>query len=528
MNEATSDGKQPTNGAQALIQTLVDAGVEVCFANPGTSEMHFVAALDDVPGMRGVLCLFEGVASGAADGYARMAQRPAATLLHLGPGLGNAFANLHNARRAATPMVNIVGDHATYHKPLDAPLESDIDSVAGACSGWVRRSERADEVARDAAEAVAAAQSSPGQVATLILPADACWLEAPGPAAPLPVPRPADPDEALIDELAALLRSGSPVVLLLGGRALRGDGLVAAARIAASSGARLLAETFPVRHERGAGLPVVDRLAYLAEFAQMQLSGAEHLIVIDTAPPVSFFAYPDKASVLSPPDCTVHLVDRSFDPVAVLGALADALGAPTDVAVAPPSRPALPSGALTAETAAQVIGALMPERSIVVDEANTSGLFLTGATVGAPRHDWLCLTGGAIGIGIPLATGAAIACPDRPVLCLEADGSAMYTLQALWTQAREQLDVTTVVFSNRSYSVLNMELRRVGAASVGPKALSMLDLHQPELDFVALAQGMGVPATRATTAEELAEQLRDALTSGGPALIEAIVPPLGL
>lgn len=515
------------NGARALIETLVAADVDVCFSNPGTSEMHFVAALDDVPGMRGVLCLFEGVASGAADGFARMSGRPAATLLHLGPGLGNAMANLHNARRAHSPIVNIVGDHATYHKQYDAPLESDIDSIAAACEGWFRRSMSPDEVAQDAADAVAAALASPARIATLVLPADVCWLDAPGAVGPS-TPEPASaPDPALVAEIAAVLRGDASSVVLIGGRAMLADGVTAAARVATAAGARLFAETFPARHERGAGLPPVDRLAYLAEFAQMQLDGAEHVVVVDAAAPVSFFAYPGKASVLTPEGCAIHQVPRSVDPVAFLEALAEALDAPADVAVAEASRPELPSGPLTTDGAAAVIGALLPERAIVVDEANTSGLFIPAATAGAPRHDWLCLTGGSIGVGLPLAVGAAVACPDRPVLALQADGSAMYTLQALWTMVRESLDVTTVIFANHSYAVLNMELQRVGAAQVGPKALSMLDLHGPELDFVSLAQGMGVGATRATTAEEFAEQLAAALATPGPSLIEAVVPPLG-
>lgn len=516
------------NGARALIQTLVDAGVDVCFTNPGTSEMHFVAALDEVEPMRGILCLFEGGATGAADGYARMAGKPASTLLHLGPGLGNGFANLHNARRGHSPVVNIVGDHATYHKQYDAPLESDIDAVAGACSGFVRRSTKPDEVARDTAETVAASMASPNQVATLVLPADVCWLEAPGPVAPVE-PEPAlAPSDELVAKLVDVFSSGAASGLLIGGRATREDGVVAAARIAAATGTRVLCETFPTRQERGAGLPAIDRLAYLAEFAQMQLDGLADLVVVDAAAPVSFFAYPEKASVLQPEGCELHEVDLAVDPVALLAAVADALDAPAEVPVAAPSRPEPPTGPLTAELVAQAIGALLPEDAIVVDEANTSGLFIPGATAGAPRHDWLCLTGGAIGAGIPMATGAAVACPDRKVLSLEADGSAMYTMQALWTQAREELDVVTIIFSNHSYAVLNMELNRVGAEDAGPKALRMLDLTGPGLDFVALAQGMGVEATRATTGEELTEQLTAAFAAKGPRLIEAVIPPLGL
>jgi acetolactate synthase-1/2/3 large subunit len=468
------------------------------------------------------------VASAAADGFARMADRPAATLLHLGPGLGNAFANLHNARRGSTPVVNIVGDHATYHKQFDAPLESDIDAVAGACSRWVHRSMSPDSVAADTAQAVAEAQASPGGVATLILPADVCWLDAPGAVAPVAAVPAAAPTQAQVDRLVELLRAQGRTVLLIGGRTVRERGLVAAERIRAATDAVLLCETFPARQERGAGVPDITRLAYLAEFAEMQIGDADRLIAVDTPAPVSFFAYPGKASVLTPESCEIESVDRNVDPVALLEAVADALGASEECAVAAPARPELPSGALTSETVAQAIGALLPENAVVVDEANTSGLFIPGATAGAPRHDWLCLTGGAIGVGLPLATGAAIACPDRPVLCLQADGSAMYTIQALWTQVREQLNVTTVIFSNRSYAILNLELSRVGAEAGGPKSRAMLDLTDPIMDFVSIASGMGVQAARAETAEEFNEALRAALAHQGPSLVEAVIPALGL
>ncbi len=511
------------NGARALLSTLVDAGVDVCFANPGTSEMHFVAALDDVPAMRGVLCLFEGVVTGAADGYGRVAGRPAATLLHLGPGLGNGFANLHNARRARTPVVNIVGDHATYHARYDAPLQSDIASIAGAVSGWYRSTARADDVAGDAADAVAAATGPPGCVATLVLPADSSWSESTsGPCPPRPRGRPAVVPTDTIEEAAKALRSGERAALLLGGGALRADGLQAASRVAATTGAALLGETFPANLERGAGVPAVERLAYLAEMAQAQLDGVRHLVLVDAKPPVSFFAYPDKASDLVPSGCTVHtLVRPGEDATGALEALAGAVGAPGDAGVpAPWGRPDSPTGALTTESLAAAVGATLPEGTIVVDEGNTSGLFVSGATAGGPRHDWLTLTGGAIGIGLPMATGAAVAAPERPVLCLEADGSAMYTLQALWTQAREGLNVTTVVLSNRSYAILNMELHRVGADGGGPLSRRLLDLTDPELDFSALAHGMGVPARRVENAEDLATALERGFAEPGPMLIE--------
>jgi acetolactate synthase-1/2/3 large subunit len=519
-----------SNGARALIRTLVDSGVDVCFTNPGTSEMHFVAALDEVPEMRAVLGLFEGVVTGAADGYARMARRPAATLLHLGSGLGNGLANLHNARRARTPVVNIVGDHATYHKQYDAPLDSDIESIARGVSSWIRTSATPSAVATDAAEAVAAARGPAGQVATLILPADSSWGEAPeGPAAPVPSRTPSEPDEAVISAVAAALTSGRPTLLLVGGRVTSDPDLLATvAAVATSHGARLLCETFPARLARGAGRVPVDRLSYLAEFAQMQLDGTEHLVMVDAKAPVSFFAYPEKPSDLVPAGCQAHdLVAPDGDAAAAVHALVAALGSAIGTAPVQELAPPLaPTGELTAESLAAAIGATLREGTIVVDEGNTSGLFLAGHTAAAPAHDLLCLTGGAIGIGLPLATGAAVACPDRPVLCVESDGSTMYTAQALWTQAHEQLDITTVVCNNRSYAVLNMELGRVGAGTGGPRARAMFDLSDPPLDFVALATACGVDAVRVTTADELVDALRRSHLTPGPHLIEAVVPPL--
>jgi acetolactate synthase-1/2/3 large subunit len=516
------------NGAQALIRTLVGCGVDVCFSNPGTSEMHFVAALDAVPDMRGVLCLFEGAATGAADGYGRMAGRPAGALLHLGPGLANGLANLHNARRARTPLLAVVGDHASYHKRYDAPLESDIDALAGSVSGWVRRSARSADVAADAAEAVAAALAPPGGIATLILPADVSWSEGGEPSPALPVRSAAPVAGDVVEAAARTLRGGEPCVILLGGTGARRPGLEAASRIARATGARLLCETFPARLERGAGVPAIDRLAYLAEFAAGQLAGARQLILAGARAPVSFFAYPGKPSSLVPDGCRLSVLAAPGDDVGgALAALADLVAPDTKPVLQEPERPAPPDGDLIGESAAAVIGALLPEGAIVCDEANTSGRSLPRATAGAPPHDWLTLTGGAIGQGLPLATGAAIACPGRKVIALEADGSAMYTISALWTHAREELDVTTIIFNNRSYAILGMELERVGAQASGDAARSLLDLSRPDLDFVALARGMGVAASRARTAGELATALRQALAGPGPRLIEAMLPARG-
>jgi acetolactate synthase-1/2/3 large subunit len=516
------------NGAQALMRTLVDAGVTTCFSNPGTSEMHFVAALDSTPEMRAVLALFEGVATGASDGYARMADNPAATLLHLGSGLGNGVANLHNARKGKSPIVNIVGDHATYHTKYDAQLQSDIETVAHNVSpGFVRTSQSTEALGRDVAEAVAAAKGPPGQVATLILPADVSWGEGGQPA---PLPQSAAPpvaDAGVVDAIAqALRKSGPSTGILLGGRGLREPAQRAAAQVAAATGAKLLAEVFPTRFERGAGLPEIERLAYLAELQSVQLRGLKHLILVDTKAPVSFFAYPGKKSYLVPDGCEVHeLAAPEQDAVGSLEALVETLGAsgatPTLQQQTPTGRP---TGQLTADSVCQAIGAVLPEGAIISDEAQTSGVTLGPHTAGGPRHDLLALTGGAIGQGLPVAVGAAVASPDRPVIALEADGSAMYTIQSLWTMAREGLNVTVVLFNNRSYGILNIELQRVGAKAGGPKAKSQLDLNGPGLNFVQLATGLGVPATRAETAEGLVDALERSIAEPGPHLIECVIP----
>jgi acetolactate synthase I/II/III large subunit len=515
------------NGAQALLRTLVDAGVTTCFTNPGTSEMHFVAALDDVPEMRAVLALFEGVATGAADGYSRIADKPAATLLHLGSGLGNGLANLHNARKGKSPVVNIVGDHATYHTKYDAQLQSDIETSARNVSEWVRTSQSTEALPHDATEAIAVAKGPPGQVATLILPADVSWSDGAQPAPPPPPPSPPVAPPDVVEKVASVVRDGKRTAILLGGQALREPGLVAAARVAAATGTQLYAEVFPRRIERGAGLPHVERIAYLAELAGVQLDGLKHLILVDAKAPVSFFAYPGKKSYLVPDGCEVHeLASPSDDAVGSLEALVEALGASiAQPVLQQPSRPERPSGDLTADKVCQAIAAALPENAIISDEAQTSGVTLAAHTAGAPRHGVLALTGGAIGQGLPVAVGAAVAAPDRPVIALDGEGSAMYTIQSLWTMAREQLDVTVVIFNNRSYAILNIELQRVGAdGGGGPKARSQLDLEGPNLDFVKLAEGMGVPAVRTDTAEGFSTAFDLALAEPGPHLIEALVP----
>ncbi|MDA1310010.1 MAG: acetolactate synthase large subunit [Proteobacteria bacterium] len=514
------------NGAESLVRTLVKSGVEVCFTNPGTSEMHFVAALDYVDGMRCVLGLFEGVVTGMADGYARMADKPASTLLHLGPGLGNGVANLHNAKKAFSPVVNIVGEHATYHIEYDAPLTADIEGIARPVSDWVKTSRSAQDVAQDGADAVAAARTGAGQIATLILPANTAWEEAISEAAPTVVAPRSKVSDQTIRAVAAALSSGEETLIHMTGRALREDTLALAGKIQAKTGCRLSCMTSNGRWQRGAGRVAVERIQYPVDVALKQLGSVKNIILLGAKTPVAFFAYPNKPSVLIPDGCKVlELADIGEDHLAALEALVDEL----DAHDAKPALQALNKpdliigGGITPESVAAALGHYMPENAIVADESVTTGRGFMPFTQGAAPHDWLALTGGSIGLGLPYATGAAIACPDRKVICTEGDGSGMYTLQALWTQAREGCDVVNVIFNNGAYAILKGELANVGARNPGRKALDMLEIDRPTIDWCMLANGMGVQATRATTAEEFNDQFARALSGEGPHLIEAML-----
>jgi acetolactate synthase I/II/III large subunit len=510
------------NGAESLIRTLASGGVEVCFANPGTSEIHLVAALDRVAEIRCVLGLFESVVTGAADGYARMAEKPASTLLHLGPGFANGMANLHNASRARVPMVNIVGQHAIDHLRFDTPLASDIEGIAQPFSKWMRTSRTAGELSRDGVDAIVAAGTAPGQIATLIVPADVAWGDG-GSVVPMAVlPKLAMPEASAIERAAAMLHSGVRTALLLDGNALYGRGLKTAGSIAAATGAKLFAPYPLTRLRRGAGLPRVERVQYVLEMGIEQFREVRQLILVGAQAPVAYFAYPGKSSVFTQPDCEIHsLAVPGEDYVGALEALASTLGVKgSDSQLQNPERPALPSGEITLPGLSAVIGALLPENAIVVDESMTSGRGLMAATRGSPPHDWLGNTGGSIGIALPLAVGAAVACPKRKVLCLTADGSAMYTLQALWTMAREALDVTTVVFANRSYAVLKREFSYLGVGEPGAKAKEMFEIGHPDLNWVEFAKGMGVPASRVTSLDEFGNAVKAGLEGEGPTLIE--------
>jgi acetolactate synthase-1/2/3 large subunit len=509
------------NGAESLLGTLVNAGVDVCFANPGTSEIHLVDALDREPRMRAVPVLFEGVATGAADGYARMTGKPACTLFHLGPGLSNALANLHNACRAEVPMVSLVGDHATFHRPLDPPLASDIEAIARPFSRWLLSARRAEELGRNGASAVAAALTAPGRIATLVVPADVAWSDG-GKIAGAEAPSsPARPDAVRIEEVARLLGNGRRTAILLGAHTTQGAALVSAARIAAKTGAKLLAPFTFARMERGLGRPVVERVAYVTDQALAQLGEFRQMILVGAPAPVAFFGSPVRPSRLTPEDCMiVSLARADEDCVGALDQLAAAVGAQNaEPALQTREPPRPPQGDLVMSAIPAAVSAHLPEGAIVVDESITSGRGLMAATQGAAPHDWLVNTGGSIGIGVPLAVGAALAAPGRPVLCFEGDGSLMYTVQALWTAARESLPITTIVFANRSYAILKLELM-AAASNPGPRALAALDLAPPAIDFVALSKSLGVPACRATTADEFTQALRRGIASKGPNVID--------
>jgi len=516
------------SGAETLVHTLLAGGVDVCFTNPGTSEMHFVAALDKIEGMRCVLGLFEGVVTGAADGYYRIADKPAATLLHLAPGLGNGVANLHNAKKARSGIVNIVGDHATYCAHLDTPLSGDIEGVARPVSNWVRTTTAGEHLAVDAAEAVRLARQSPGRIATLVLPADISWGPGTAPGKALaPLPRRAVGEDAVAAAADALRRAGSAGVLLLGDAGTRARPLEWAGRIAARTGCKLLTEIHNSRIERGAGRVPVDRIPYtqpvdnalrlLADKSEMVLAGAE--------PPLSFFAYPGKPVELAPPGCAIRkLAEPGDDIEAALEALARALGAEAEEPpLAPLAPPDCPAGPITLDGMGAVIAALLPSDAIVVDEAVTSGRSFYAATANAAAHDWLVSRGASIGFAPPAAVGAAIAAPERKVLALTGDGSGMYTLQALWTMAREKLDVTVVVFANRKYQILRGEFANMGSGTPGPRAEAMLSIGDPALDWCALARGHGVESGRAATLDEFADQLRRGFSCEGPYLVEVLL-----
>jgi acetolactate synthase I/II/III large subunit len=513
------------NGAESLVATLVDRGVDICFANPGTSEMHFLAALEN-PKMRSVLCLFEGVATGAADGWYRMKDTPASTLLHLGPGLANGLANIHNAKRASSGMVNIIGEHSASHLKYDPPLTSDIEGLARPLSHWVRRADSASAIAWDTAQAVAKASEHPGQIATLILPGNTSWEEAGTSVVPPPERATSivrkTPDAARIEHVARVLRSGEPTLIILGNKATRGLALERAGKVAAATGARLGSQFFTARIERGAGRVPIERIPYAVAPAQAFLKDFRHIVTVETREPVAFFSYPDKPSLLKQEGTLVHpLVEADEDSALAFEMLLEALGATATTPVLQPRvQTPPPTGALNPVSIAHALAAALPENCIVVDESLTTGRETMGYTMGAAPHDLINNMGGSIGYATPVATGAALACPERRVFCMVGDGSAMYTIQSLWTQAREGLNVTTIIFANNSYAILKAEYANMGAGTPGARALSMIDIDKPRIDWQAMAKSMGVPAVAVDTAEAFYRAMADSVREPGPRLIE--------
>jgi acetolactate synthase-1/2/3 large subunit len=520
---------QLLSGAETLLAVAVQGGVSVCFANPGTTEMPVVTALDARPGLRAILGAHENVCTGAADGYARMTGRPALTLLHLGPGLANGLANLHNARRAHSPVLNVVGDHASWHLPYDAPLTSDIAALAGTVGSHHQVRDRAT-LAAAARAALHAAVARRG-VSTLVVPAD--FLEQAVPERPLAgAPRravSASTNGSRAEEIAAQLRKdGRRAVLILGGNGLTRRGQHAAGRIAAATGAAVYSETFPARAERGGGLPAIDRLPYFPEAATAELAGATAVFLAGAREPVAYFGYPGVPSRLTP-DGTAHtLASPGEDAEQALVTLADALRTPgTPARRAQPLVAPAPGTPLTGQSVGQAVASWLPENVIVSVEGGTCGYPFYTASAGAAPHTVLTNTGGAIGQGLPAALGAAIAAPDRPVIALQSDGSGLYTVQSLWTMARESVNVIMLIAVNHTYKVLRTELARHGSTRLGGQAERLTSLSDPPIDWASLARGFGVTAATVTTVGELHHAFMGALTGGGPFLIQLAMAEQG-
>ncbi|MDQ2094976.1 acetolactate synthase large subunit [Rhodalgimonas zhirmunskyi] len=514
-----------TNGADALAQVLAQNGVDTCFANPGTTEMHMVQALTGRHGIKNHLCLFEGVASGAADGYARMARRPAATLLHLGPGLANALANLHNARKASTPVLNLVGEHALDHIAHNAPLTSDIATLAAPMSKSVVTLTETSQIAAQTRQILTDMQTGTPGVGTLIVPNDVAWGQAaPGNVPPVDLPPLALPDDRTVEAAAKALKSDG-AMLILGHPFITARMQELAYAICTATGATLMGEAATARTARGAGLPNLPRIPFQIDAALAHLKDVRQAVLAGAKAPVAFFAYPERPSALLPPACTETTLCTADDNLeGALEALAEAVGA-KPVKADPGQLPAAPGEqAIDAEILGAAVANALPEGAIVIDESVTNGLYLYANGGTSPvAHDWINNRGGSIGYSMPVAIGAAVACPDRPVIVVTGDGSASYTPQSLWTMARSGLNITVVVLANRRYKILANEMSKIGAGEPDEGSDPLLSLDQPPIDWSALSKGYGVPATRVETGAALMQQIRRAVAEPGPSLIEAVM-----
>lgn len=513
-------------GAEVILQTAKNAGVEICFANAGTTELPLVAAFDTISGIRPVLGLFEGVCTGSADGYGRMTQKPAMTLLHLGPGFANGIANLHNARRAKTPVFNVIGEHASWHLAADPPLNMDVKSLAKPVSGWLKTSRSVNTLAKDTAEALNA--SLYGQISTLIVPADYQWSEYNGKDVAFPQFKFEPLNRKKIQAAANLINKSARPALILGGRALRKEALMTAAKIKAATGCDLLMVTFPAYLDRGAGLPKLTRIPYFPEQAAQLLAEYDSFVLAGADEPVAFFGYQGGQSFyLNPRQKKIRIDSDKQDTALALSELAEhfGVGANTDTTsvLAGFALPEMPAGKLNSQKLGAVIANLQPEGCIIVEEGVTAGAPYYALAQTLKPHSHMSLTGGAIGMGMPCALGASLACPDKQVINIEADGSAMYTVQALWSQAHEKTNVITIICSNRKYFTIEFECRRAGLTSLGDAAAALIKMDNPPLDWIALGRSMGVPSVCVGTAEELAKELKAALDEPGPHLIEAVL-----
>lgn len=514
-------------GADIMFDALYQGGARICFANPGTTELTMVSALARQTGIRSVLSLFEGVCTGAADGYFRVSGQVPLTLLHLGPGFANGIANLHNARRAGSRIINLIGDHASWHLSYDAPLTSDIESLASPVSREVIRMRSPAGITADVQSSFEATCRKEGGSATLIIPTDVIDATVKPGSAQLRAStwQGANVADQIISDAAQKARNADEIIVLIGGNALDEAGIKAGAALAEKLGGRLLMEPYPAIVTLGGDLPQVERQAYFPDDVIAQMGDAT-VILAGSRMPISYFGYEGWPSQLVAEERLVRLAGPEHDAVDALQRLAEILGAE---AVSSPEHKTANSVAdggasLTPASVIEELIEQLPDGSIISLEGSTLGGPWLRSAHRARRHRVMTNTGGAIGQGLPCAVGAALAAPDVRVVSLQSDGSAQYTFQSLWTMAREKLNVTVIIAANHRYAILQTELARADAPLDDAVIADLTLLDRPRIDWVALATGYGVEAVRATTNDELAAALRYGLSLDGPLLIQAELP----